>query len=67
MDVSQSNHDVAHDGAGRGTKAGSGNEAEYRNFWPGLRRWNVAIKMENTNINFGEGLHWDPPHLQAEP
>ncbi|KAK5630610.1 hypothetical protein RRF57_006325 [Xylaria bambusicola] len=59
MDMSQD--DATHDGGGGGVKSGSGYDTEYDNFWPGLRRWNVAIKMQNTDINFGEGLYWDRP------
>lgn len=33
----------------------------YENFWPGLRRWNLAIKMENADVVFNEGLYWDLP------
>ncbi|KAJ8131355.1 hypothetical protein O1611_g2271 [Lasiodiplodia mahajangana] len=39
--------------------SGGGSDAQYENFWPGLRRWNVAIKMENADIGFGDGVYWD--------
>ncbi|KAI1157469.1 hypothetical protein F5B18DRAFT_173881 [Nemania serpens] len=34
---------------------------KYYNFWPGLRRWNVAIKMENADVDFREGQYWNSP------
>ncbi|KAI1083050.1 hypothetical protein F5B20DRAFT_528357 [Whalleya microplaca] len=35
--------------------------ARQENFWPGLGRWHLAIKLEDANVEFGEGVHWDPP------
>ena len=34
---------------------------EHENFWPGLRRWSVGVKMEDADIEFPEGTHWDSP------
>ncbi|CAG9974988.1 unnamed protein product [Clonostachys byssicola] len=31
------------------------------NFWPGLGRWQLGFVMENSDINFPEGAHWDSP------
>lgn len=43
---------VEHEGPG-------GNK--YENFWPGLGRWRIGIKMEDAVIDFPEGEHWDTP------
>ncbi|KAI1172023.1 hypothetical protein F4777DRAFT_23097 [Nemania sp. FL0916] len=62
MDMSQSQHDQD-SGDDDDDAAGSSrntSDAEYANFWPGMRRWNMAFKMENADIVFGEGQHWDP-------
>ncbi|KAI0187055.1 hypothetical protein EV127DRAFT_513931 [Xylaria flabelliformis] len=56
IDMSQHDHNAASEDRDVGCK-----DAEYENFWPGLRRWNVAVKMENADIVFGKGLFWDPP------
>ncbi|KAJ3577232.1 hypothetical protein NPX13_g3339 [Xylaria arbuscula] len=61
IDMSQSSYDVAHCSDGRDIKKGGNNEIKCANFWPGLRRWNMGILMQNADINFEEGLHWDPP------
>ncbi|KEZ46292.1 Uncharacterized protein SAPIO_CDS1213 [Scedosporium apiospermum] len=42
---------------GRGQVIGG---AEGENFWPGLGRWHLGIRMENATIDFGEGRYWDP-------
>lgn len=31
------------------------------NFWPRLGRWQLAIKLEDSEIDFGEGTYWDGP------
>ncbi|KAI1814686.1 hypothetical protein GGS20DRAFT_398722 [Poronia punctata] len=36
----------------------------YDNFWPDLGRWKLAIKLEDTVIDFGEGTYWDAPRTQ---
>ncbi|KAJ8123440.1 hypothetical protein ONZ43_g617 [Nemania bipapillata] len=56
MDMSQQGDNT--DGS---SNSDHGAGSQYENFWPGLRRWNFGIKMENTDIEFGEGLYWDPP------
>ncbi|ETS87245.1 hypothetical protein PFICI_01073 [Pestalotiopsis fici W106-1] len=28
------------------------------NFWPNLGRWQLGVKMENCDIDFGEGVYW---------
>jgi hypothetical protein len=35
----------------------------YENFWPGLGRWRIGIKMEEAVIEFPEGEHWEGPKL----
>lgn len=35
--------------------------APHENFWPGLGRWVMGIKMEDVDIDFPEGVHWDGP------
>ncbi|KAE8444574.1 hypothetical protein EG329_014498 [Mollisiaceae sp. DMI_Dod_QoI] len=49
-------------GADRGGTEGLGEE-EWENFWPGLGRWRIGIKMEDTVIGFPEGKHWDGPNI----
>ncbi|KAK7970620.1 hypothetical protein PG996_000951 [Apiospora saccharicola] len=31
----------------------------YENFWPGLGRWQLGLKMEDADIEFGEPIHWN--------
>ncbi|ORY60285.1 uncharacterized protein BCR38DRAFT_349990 [Pseudomassariella vexata] len=38
---------------------------QHESFWPGLGRWQLGIKMENTDIVFGMGEYWASP--AAEP
>lgn len=33
----------------------------YENFWPGLGRWQLAVKMENSALDIGEGTYWRGP------
>ncbi|OLN86687.1 hypothetical protein CCHL11_03876 [Colletotrichum chlorophyti] len=34
-----------------------------KNFWPGIGRWRLGIRMENANISFSNVEHWETPHL----
>ncbi|KAM7183559.1 hypothetical protein V8F33_013504 [Rhypophila sp. PSN 637] len=36
-------------------------EGEYENFWPGMPRWVVAVKLEDGAIELGEGKTWATP------
>ncbi|KAK7951353.1 uncharacterized protein PG986_007081 [Apiospora aurea] len=38
--------------------------AGYENFWPGLGRWQLGLKMEDAEIEFGEPIYWN--HSQAK-
>lgn len=31
------------------------------NFWPDLGRWQLAVKMEDSDIDFGQGTYWHTP------
>jgi hypothetical protein len=33
----------------------------HENFWPGLGRWQLALKLENAEIDFPNGTYWDEP------
>ena len=44
-----------------GSVTALGEPIEAQNFWPDLGRWQLALKLENANIEFGEGSHWDAP------
>ena len=35
--------------------------AEGDNFWPGIGRWHLGLRMEDATIEFGEGRYWDSP------
>ncbi|CAJ2501259.1 Uu.00g041120.m01.CDS01 [Anthostomella pinea] len=37
---------------------------EHENFWPGLGRWQVGVKLENADVDFGLGEYWDPPRTK---
>ncbi|KAI1335595.1 hypothetical protein F5Y15DRAFT_241400 [Xylariaceae sp. FL0016] len=39
-------------------------DVAHENFWPNLGRWQLALKMENADIDFGEGMYWDPPRTK---
>jgi hypothetical protein len=52
MDMAQGNADLV----GNGVNA-VGDEV-YPNFWPGLSRINVALKMEDATISFGSPIIW---------
>ncbi|KAJ0159335.1 hypothetical protein CTA2_9908 [Colletotrichum tanaceti] len=34
---------------------------EHENFWPGLGRWQIGLKMEDSDVTFAEPKHWDAP------
>ncbi|KAM0326294.1 hypothetical protein ACHAQA_006892 [Verticillium albo-atrum] len=34
---------------------------QHENFWPGFWRWHIGVKMEDADIEFGEGKYWDVP------
>ncbi|MCJ1400962.1 hypothetical protein MMC11_004173 [Xylographa trunciseda] len=40
-------------------KAPDGVYSDFENWWPGLGRWQIGLKMEDATIEFGEGKHWD--------
>lgn len=63
IDMSQHNHNASDDDddGDSNRDRGRSSDVKHDNFWPGLRRWNVAIKMENADITFDEGVHWCPP------
>jgi hypothetical protein len=33
----------------------------HANFWPGLGRWHIGVRMENSDIDFPEATFWDAP------
>ena len=33
----------------------------HENFWPNLGRWQVALKLEDADIDFPEGQYWSVP------
>ncbi|KAI1429976.1 hypothetical protein F5Y12DRAFT_709522 [Xylaria sp. FL1777] len=35
--------------------------APHKNFWPGLGRWQLTLKLEDADIDFPEGTYWDVP------
>lgn len=40
---------------------GEQTEGAFENFWPESRRWHLGVKMEDADIDFPNGKHWDPP------
>ncbi len=34
---------------------------QYENFWPGMSRWVLGTRMEDTDFVLGAPEHWDPP------
>ena len=32
--------------------------SDFENWWPGLGRWQIGLKLEDATIVFGEGKHW---------
>lgn len=41
-------------------------QAQHENFWPKLGRWQLGVKMEDCEIDFGEGTYWDAPQTKAQ-
>lgn len=41
--------------------AGGPPQHEHENFWPGLGRWQLGVKLEDCDIEFGEALYWEAP------
>jgi hypothetical protein len=39
-------------------------QVQYENFWPKLGRWQLGIKMEDCDIDFGEGVYWNAPQTK---
>ena len=33
----------------------------FENFWPGLGRWQLAVRMDNAILDIREGEHWRAP------
>lgn len=33
----------------------------FENFWPGLGRWQIAVRMDNAVVDIGEGEYWHLP------
>ncbi|KAI0911838.1 hypothetical protein F4823DRAFT_584382 [Ustulina deusta] len=33
----------------------------YENFWPGLGRWQLTLKLEDADVDFPEGIYWYTP------
>jgi hypothetical protein len=31
---------------------------EFENWWPGMGRWRLGMKMEEATVEFPEGKHW---------
>ncbi|MCJ1251919.1 hypothetical protein MMC30_009157 [Trapelia coarctata] len=31
----------------------------FENWWPGLRRWNIGLKMEDATVDFGGEIYWE--------
>lgn len=46
---------------GDGSVTSVGEPIAAENFWPNIGRWQVALKLENANIAFDDGVHWDAP------
>jgi hypothetical protein len=40
-----------------------GGEVKHENFWPGIGKWRIGMKMEDATIEFPEGLKWVGPNL----
>lgn len=40
---------------------GEGREEGGKYFFPGLRKWNLAVKMEGGDVFFPEGKYWETP------
>ena len=37
----------------------AGAYSPFENWWPGIRRWNMGLKMEEATIEFGGEIYWD--------
>ena len=33
--------------------------SSFENWWPGLRRWNMGLKMEDATVEFGGEIYWE--------
>lgn len=40
---------------------GASTSGGYENWWPGIGRWRIGMKMEDATIIFPEGEYWDNP------
>ena len=63
MDMQQNlDSEVGQNDGNDGSKDKQGREGEFENFWPGLGRWQLAIKMENADITFDHAEDmWETP------
>ncbi|KAI0482577.1 hypothetical protein GGR56DRAFT_670437 [Xylariaceae sp. FL0804] len=43
------------------SSASASSAVEHENFWPRLGRWQLALKLEDAEIGFGEPEYWDAP------
>jgi hypothetical protein len=34
---------------------------EHENFWPGMKRWVLGVRMDDVAFTFSEGVYWAPP------
>jgi hypothetical protein len=41
-----------------GSKDSDPSEEDFENWWPGIGRWRLGMKMEEATIEFPEGKHW---------
>jgi hypothetical protein len=64
-DMSQKGDDSSKNAVGdEGEGEGEGEDSREKvedNFWPGIGRWQLAVKLENADIEFGNGQYWDLP------
>lgn len=44
------------DGEGNVVKGGG-----FENFWPGMKRWHLGVRMDDAEIDFPEGRYWESP------
>lgn len=33
----------------------------FENFWPGLKRWHLGVRMDDADIDFPDGRYWEAP------
>lgn len=45
----------------QGKQNDGGDQQQHENFWPGLRRWNLGVRMDDAVIEFPDGKHWSAP------